>query len=132
MNARKLKSLDANVSGNQKQSKSITEVSDFFNKYGDDVVYEYLKDNPNVNFLIEDPLKVGAKEANKQNAAHRVTGRIQILPSQLQEEFYKDVVDRYDADIEYRNSTGTNDLMVTNEELEAEFKKEIEHLTGER
>ena len=130
MNAKKLKSLDANVSGNQKQSKSLVNVTDFFNKYGDNVVYEYLKDNPGVNILIQDPLNIGAKDVNKQDAAHRVTGRLQILPSTMQEEFYKDVTERYENEIEYRNSTGTNDLMVTNEELEAEFVESKTDIEG--
>jgi hypothetical protein len=127
MNARKLKSLDANVSGNQKQSKTLIDVPDFLNKYGDRVVYEYLKENPYINQLIGDPLRMGSEELEENldltNAAHKVTGRVQILPSYMQEEFNRDVIERYEAQIEYLNSTGTNDLMVTSENLEAETKE---------
>jgi len=130
MNAKKLKSLDANTSGNQKHSKSLADVDDFLNKYGDDVVFEYLKENPDINRRIGDPLNIGGKDPNKQNAAHRVTGKIQILPSRMQEEFYREVAERYRNDIEYRNSTGTNDQMVTNEELDAVFKKSTVEIEG--
>ncbi len=55
---KKLKSLDANTSSNQKQSASILDVPDFLNKYGDKVVKEYLMDNPEFNELLDDPLKL--------------------------------------------------------------------------
>ncbi len=123
MNARKLKSLDANTSGNQRQSKSLIDVPDFLNKYGDRVVFEYLKENPYVNELIGDPLKISSGELDEDvdmtNAAHKVTGRVQILPSYMQEEFNRDIIERYEAAIEYLNSTGQNDLMVTSEDLQA-------------
>lgn len=135
MNAKKLKSLDANTSGNQKQSKSLVDIPDFLNKYGDQVVYEYLQENPGLNIMIGDPLKIGnngdGEDVEKQNAAHRVTGKIQILPSEMQEEFNKDVVDRYEQLIEYLNSTGSNDLMVTSEELKAIIKKKQVTIGGQ-
>lgn len=125
MLARKLKSLDANTSGNQKQSKNLIDSPDFLNKYGDEVVYDYLKDNPDINNMIGDPLKIRGGDddnaINKQNAAHNVTGKIQVLPSEMQEAFYKEIQERYDNKIEYLNATGTNDLMVTSEPLEAVF-----------
>lgn len=127
MNAKKLKSLDANTSGNQKQSQSLIDVPDFLNKYGDKVVYEYLKENSDINNLIGDPLKIKENEddanVDMTNAAHRVTGKIQILPSYMQEEFNRDIIERYEAAIEYLDSTGQNDLMVTSENLEAEVKE---------
>ena len=123
MNAKKLKSLDANTSGNQKQSTSIIDVPDFLNKYGDAVVAEYLRENPMLNFQIDDPLKLLTDKPDIQNAAHRVTGKIQILPSEIQEAFHNDIIARYLNLIEYLNSTGTNDLMVTSEDLKAEVKR---------
>ncbi|MEO6830895.1 MAG: strawberry notch C-terminal domain-containing protein, partial [Chitinophagaceae bacterium] len=55
---KKLKSLDANTSSNQKQSASMLDVPDFLNKYGDRVVKEYLMDNLELNELLDDPLKL--------------------------------------------------------------------------
>ncbi len=42
---KKLKSLDANTTSNQKQSTNIIDTDDFINKYGDEVVIEYMQDN---------------------------------------------------------------------------------------
>jgi len=126
MTARKLKSLDANTSGNQRQSKNMVDFPDFFNKYGDEVVYEYLKENPGLNILIGDPLNIvpqgfDERQPDKQNAAHKVTGKLQVLDSSMQDEFYNDVIERYESRIEYLNSTGQNDLMVTSEDLGAKI-----------
>jgi hypothetical protein len=52
---RKLKSLDANTTSNQKQSKTLLESPDFLNKYGDHVVVDYLKENPEINAILGDP-----------------------------------------------------------------------------
>lgn len=123
MNAKKMKSLDANTSGNQRQSKNIVDIPDFLNKYGDEAVIEYLRENPDINNMIEDPCDIGSDEPKKNRAAHRVTYRMQILPSWMQDEFNKDVIDRYERKIEYLNSTGRNDLMVTSEDLAAEIKE---------
>lgn len=123
MNAKKLKSLDANTSGNQRQSKNIIDIPDFLNKYGDEAVIEYLRENPDINSMIEDPCDIGSDEPKKNRAAHRVTYRMQILPSWMQDEFNKDIIDRYERLIEYLNSTGRNDLMVTSEDLAAEIKE---------
>ena len=128
MTARKLKSLDANTSGNQRQSKNMVDFPDFFNKYGDEVVYEYLKENPGLNNLIGDPLKIVQQEpgkegqVDKQNAAHKVTGKLQVLDSAMQDEFYSDILERYENLMDYLNSTGQNDLMVTSEDLGATIK----------
>jgi len=89
---KKLKSLDANTTSNQKQSTKILDVPDFLNKYGDKVVKEYLLENPQVNDLIGDPLhlKKSGSDASSQDesrgdnesiedAAHRVSGRVAVL-----------------------------------------------------
>src|SRR6185312_7758430 len=55
---KKLKSLDANTTSNQKQSTKILDVPDFLNKYGDKIVKEYLSENPEINELLDDPLKI--------------------------------------------------------------------------
>jgi hypothetical protein len=123
MMAKKLKSLDANTSGNQKQSSSILDTPDFLNKHGDDIVIEFLKENPMINDMIGDPFRISGSNSDsdidKQNAAHKATGRIQILPSELQKLFNDEVIERYLQRIEYLDATGQNDLMVTTENLKA-------------
>lgn len=122
MLARKLKSLDANTTGNQSHSKSMMDVPDFMNKYGDEVVVEYLNENPEINDMLGDPLSLGGEDTNKENAAYRVTGKMQILPSELQERMYREIIDRYTNYIDYLNATGQNDLHVESVDLKAEVK----------
>jgi len=119
MAKKKLKSLDANVSSDQKQAGETFEASDFLNHYGDRIVVEYLKENRELNDMLLDPLKMNEmkeeefeKFQTKENAAHKVTGRVAILPTQLQEEFYSEMEHRYNDFIEYVDSVGENDLEV--------------------
>lgn len=130
MLARKLKSLDANTSGDQKHSKGIIDVPDFLNKYGDKIVKEYLEENPDINEMLGDPLALEAVEPKTENAAHRVSGSVQILNTDLQETFYNEIVERYEREIEYLNAAGANDLMVTNEDLQAVIQKSEVTITG--
>lgn len=117
---KKLKSLDANTSSNQKQSNSILDVPDFLNKYGDICVMEYLRENEEVNELLGNPLKLGTSSEAKEGAAHKVSGRVAVLSTQMQEEFYQDIKDRYDTLVEYLKQSGDYDLEVEQLDLKAE------------
>ncbi|MBL4862992.1 MAG: strawberry notch C-terminal domain-containing protein [Crocinitomicaceae bacterium] len=117
---KKLKSLDANTSSNQKQSNSILDVPDFLNKYGDKVVVEYLEESPEVNELLGDPLKLGGSKEIKEGAAHKVSGRVAVLSTKMQEDFYKDIKDRYDTLVDYLKQSGDYDLEVEQLDLKAE------------
>jgi len=129
---KKLKSLDANTTSSQKQSKELMDdrQSDFLNKYGDRIVVDFLKENPLINSQIGDPLKMnGLKEdelPNMTDAAHRVSGRVAILSVRDQEHFYSEISQRYASTIEYLIQSGEYDLEVENMNLEAEtIEKEI-------
>ena len=122
MLARKLKSLDANTTGNQSHSKNMMDIPDFLNKYGDEVVVEYLRENTDINDMLGDPLKLGEEDEAVENAAYKITGKMQILPSDLQEKAYEEIVSRYNDYIEYLNATGQNDLKVESIDLKATFK----------
>lgn len=122
MTKRKLKSLDANTTSNQKQSKEILESADFLNKYGNEIVVEYLQENPEINDMLGDPCNLNAgrdADVNKTNAAHRVTGKVAILPTELQREFYDEIIERYESHIKMLNDTDMNDLEVTAKDLQA-------------
>lgn len=125
----KLKSLDANTSSNQKQSKKILDVEDFLNKYGDIVVVEWLKENPDINKTIGDPLKLNDKDAKDvayEDAAHSVSGRVAVLETAIQDKFYKEISERYNDLIVYLKQTGEYDLEVENVNLEAKtITKEV-------
>jgi hypothetical protein len=117
---KKLKSLDANTSSNQKNSKKLLDYVDFLNKYGDKVVLEYLTENTTLNRQLGDPLKIESEEATiTEDAAHRVTGRVAILPVKDQEEFYKQIIERYTNMVELLQQTGEYDLEVETLDLKA-------------
>lgn len=125
---KKLKSLDANTTSNQKQSTKILDVPDFLNKYGDKIVKEYLLENKAVNDLLDDPLHLkdsgadsGSSNANAmEEAAHRVSGRVAVLSTQMQQDFYNEVSERYNDFVEYLKQVGEYDLEVEAMNLEAE------------
>jgi DNA modification methylase/predicted RNA methylase len=121
---KKLKSLDANTTSNQKQSTKILDVPDFLNKYGDKLVKEYLIENPEINELLNDPLKLKTtKQEDKENiedAAHKVSGRVAVLSTKMQQDFYNEISERYNDYAEYLKQIGEYDLEVEAMDLKAE------------
>lgn len=121
---KKLKSLDANTTSNQKQSTKILDVPDFLNKYGDKVVKEYLMENLEVNELLNDPLNLQGKgsesDENLEDAAHKVSGRVAVLSTQQQADFYADISERYNDYVEYLKQIGEYDLEVEALDLKTE------------
>jgi len=121
---KKLKSLDANTSSNQKQSAKMLDVPDFLNKYGDKIVTEYLSENPEINELLNDPLKLAQpdnEEGNSlENAAHKVSGRVAVLSTKMQQDFYNEISERYIDYVEYLKQAGEYDLEVEDMNLQAE------------
>jgi predicted RNA methylase len=120
---KKLKSLDANTTSNQKSSTKILDVPDFLNKYGDRIVAEYLKENPEVNKLLDDPLAIADREvdaAELEDAAHKVSGRVAVLSTTMQQDFYNEISNRYNEYVEYLKQIGEYDLEVEAMDLQAE------------
>jgi hypothetical protein len=123
---KKLKSLDANTASNQKQSSKILDVPDFLNKYGDKVVKEYLVDNPQVNELLDDPLYLmeskedGGSSIVPEEAALKVSGRVAVLSTKMQADFYNEISERYNDYVEYLKQIGEYDLEVEDMKLDAE------------
>ncbi|PZF71571.1 DNA (cytosine-5-)-methyltransferase [Taibaiella soli] len=122
---RKLKSLDANTTSNQRQSNKILSVPDFLNKYGDKLVAEYLAERPDINDLLDHPVAIKGTDKRNENdslvdAAVKVSGRVAVLSTQMQQEFYDEMSLKYDEYIEYLKQTGEYDLEVEAMNLEAE------------
>lgn len=125
---KKLKSLDANTTSNQKQSTKILDVPDFLNKYGDKIVRDYLMENKEVNELLDDPLYLtdsksdsGSQDAAvTEDAAHKVSGRVAVLSTKMQQDFYNDISERYNDYVEYLRQVGEYDLEVEAMNLETE------------
>ncbi len=125
---KKLKLLDANTTSNQKQSTKILDVPDFLNKYGDKIVKDYLMENKDVNELLDDPLHLKDSKADSgssesqtlEDAAHKVSGRVAVLSTKMQQDFYNEIAERYNDYVEYLKQTGDYDLEVEAMNLEAE------------
>lgn len=121
----KLKSLNANTTTSQDSESNDVEAPDLLNKYGSQVVVEYLRDNVKIYEKMGAPLKKGGLGGGRVQAseldeykpqeddARKVTGYVALLTTKEQEEFYDDVVRRYNELIKYLNDTGSNDLKIT-------------------
>ena len=121
----KLKSLNANTTTSQDSESNEVEAPDLLNKYGSQVVVEYLRDNPDIYDKMGRPLKKNGEKGGtvsiaeldeykpKEDDARKITGYVALLTTQEQEEFYDDVVRRYNELIKYLNDTGNNDLKIT-------------------
>ena len=121
----KLKSLNANTTTSQDNESNDVEAPDLLNKYGSQVVVEYLRDNPDIYEKMGSPLKktgqgggrVQTSELDEykpqEDDARKITGYVALLTTQEQEDFYNDVVRRYNEFIKYLNDTGNNDLKIT-------------------
>nr|UWI14053.1 MAG: ddrB-like ParB superfamily domain protein [Bacteriophage sp.] len=120
----KLKSLNANTTTSQDSESNDVEAPDLLNKYGSQVVVEYLRDNVEIYEKMGAPLKKGGLGGGRAQAseldeykpqeddARKVTGYVALLTTKEQEEFYDDVVRRYNELIKYLNDTGSNDLKI--------------------
>lgn len=124
---KKLKSLDANTASNQKQSNKLLDVPDFLNKYGDKIVKDYLMENRDVNELLDDPLHLKDAKADSshegiitEDAAHKVSGRVAVLSTDMQQSFYNEIAERYSDYVEYLKQVEEYDLEVEAMNLEAE------------
>lgn len=123
----KLKSLDANTTGNQKQSNdSVLKTDDFFNKYGDKIVADLLLQDLELNHRINDPLAVEEDPINPKRKKTRPDemaltcfGRMQVIEPELQEEYYNKVLDAYNAHIEQLKAEDKFDLEIKDADFQA-------------
>ena len=108
--SRKMKSLNANTSSNTESATSV-KTADILNKYGDQIVNQYLADNIELaRQLGVDDLISADGERVTDDIARKATGRLALQPIEVQRAFYEDVEAQYDALIEYLNKTNQNDL----------------------
>lgn len=126
----KLKSLDANTTSSQKSKFNEMQVTDFLNKYGDEVVYQYMIEHPELSEKLGDPLNMLAdngsemqvdetsKEKMKDSAA-KIARYLPFLPVKEQEEVFKEITDAYAVKIQLLNDAGENDLEITTMPLKA-------------
>lgn len=132
MMQKKLKSLDANATSNQKQSTGIIDTSDFMNKYGNKVCKEYLMENPIINAKLNDPIGLGEEDENeaKDVSIQKVTGHVPVLTCKEQDDFYTSIQDRYDKLVHSKIERGEYDLEVESMDLDARLIGDLKLLVG--
>ena len=133
----KLSSLDANTTSNQKQSTAILDTDDFLNKYGDRIVLNWLFEHMSIyNNQLGAPFGNLNKLAQEYggiehvpvpaDCAHRTSGRIAVLPTKQQEQFYDEVIEQYKDTVFLLKQSGEYDLEVgVAEKLEAETEEKM-------
>lgn len=128
----KLKSLDANTTASQKTSDDTLNSPDFFNKYGDKVAWTWIRENPAMKEKLGYPTFHKEKtdhgyrwvdNESKEGAIKQVTGRAGLLEVADQEVVYKELLEKYEYQIEYEIQRGTYDLETEFLPLDAEIKK---------
>ena len=123
---RKMKSLDANTSSNQKQNDAMLDYPDFQNKYGDLIVSNLwmpshkeecedmwlpIPKNPiSYKEIMASNNPVCANNPTILGIANRVSGRIAILPCKIQEEFYSEVFADYNVITKKEKESGFYDI----------------------
>ncbi len=123
--SKKMKSLNANTSSNTESATSV-KAADMLNKYGDQIVGQYLRDNPQL--ADELGLEIGESDDGEggEDIARKATGRLALMPVTVQEQFYADVEEQYNSLIEYLNKTNQNDLEPRTFDFDArELKAEV-------
>ena len=111
---RKMASLNANTTASKKSAVSLDNVTDFLNRYGDQVVAEYLRENTEVANLTG--LEAGA---NLDGLAAKFTGRLAILPPEQVSAIYDEIEASYREMIETLDRMGMNALEAKTLELDA-------------
>lgn len=118
--AKKMKSLNANVSSNTRAATSIKAV-DLMNKYGDNTVAQYLVDNPEMMRALKlDVTETGpGKFTNAEGVSMKATGRSALLSVTEQQQFMDAITEAYTSYIDYLDETGQNDLEPRTYDFEA-------------
>ncbi len=122
---KKLRSLDANTTSNQKQSRSIIDTPDFINSVGDEVCDSYLSEHPEIlsklNMDGGEESQEGSRDNKKVPAkyAEKVTRYVPVLQCEEQEDFYNSISEGYEQLVKDLKMRGEYNLEVENIDLDA-------------
>ncbi|MDI3512432.1 MAG: hypothetical protein PWQ61_3199, partial [Betaproteobacteria bacterium] len=127
----KMKSLNANTSSNTESATSV-KAADMLNKYGDQIVQQYLADNPELARALDlDSAEVDGEGRGEEDIARKATGRLALMPVKVQEQFYAEVEEQYQALIDYLNKTNQNDLEPRTFDFDAQETKSAVMFEGQ-
>lgn len=120
--SKKMKSLNANTSSNTESATSV-KAYDMLNKYGDQVIGEYLADNNELTSALGVEVASEGKD-QEEDLARKATGRLALMPVSTQERFYEDVEESYGTLIAYLDKTNQNELEPRTFDYDARLLKE--------
>lgn len=130
--SRKMKSLNANTTAEADSSVKI-DSDDFLNKYGDEVVAEYLQGIPELQDALDleiDTDSDGVPIAT-EDLAKKFMGRMALLPNLQQAEAYAAITPAYRALVEQLKSTGEYDLdIVVHDDWDGTMLSDLELAAG--
>ena len=135
---KKMAFLNANTTAARESNLSLTDVVDFMNPYGEQVVMDLLSDDYELDAALGHPLEQlkKAEIITPTTLIEKVTGRIPILPLADQEQLYATIENHYKSLIESQRAIGDNQLEAGRLDLDArtiaqmEFKPAIGNHPG--
>ncbi|MGK7891785.1 MAG: strawberry notch C-terminal domain-containing protein [Leptolyngbyaceae cyanobacterium] len=116
---RKMASLNANTTAARETDLSLTNVVDFMNGYGEQVVQELLTDDLELDAKLDFPMARSESDASDIALIKRVTGRIPLLPVAEQEAVYALIESEYRDLVEQQQAMGENILAADQLDLDA-------------
>lgn len=112
----KLRSLNANTSANT-DSVMTFESDALFNKYGDEVVRDIIADDPDLSKWTR--ISVERDKAPPTDLAKKFTGKLAILPNEVQDRVWEQIIENYKAKIAYLDEMGLNELRAEYKDMNA-------------
>jgi hypothetical protein len=125
---KKMAFLNANTTAARESNLSLTDVVDFMNPYGEQVVMDLLSDDYELDAALGHPLEQlkKAEIITPTTLIEKVTGRIPILPLADQEELYATIENHYKSLIESQRAIGDNQLEAGRLDLDARTIAQME------
>ncbi|MEL7359727.1 MAG: strawberry notch C-terminal domain-containing protein [Cyanobacteria bacterium J06560_6] len=123
---RKMASLNANTTAARDSEISLQNVVDFMNVYGEQVVTDLLKDDPELNAQLDYPLAQVSDNAGDIALVRKVTGRIPLLPIAEQESVYSLIESDYQGLVQRAQAMGDSNLEAGQLDLDARTVTRIE------
>ena len=120
---KKMASLNANTTANRKSAQTFENIPDFLNEYGDMAAVQVLRDNPEFNKKLGNPIK---EASDVENAMQKVTGRIPVLSVKEQEQLYALLEQEYADTIAMAEAMGGTGLEAQALPLDAKLVSSIE------
>jgi predicted RNA methylase len=117
--ARKMASLNANTTAARSGGFSLGDIPDFMNEYGDQVVAEMMKTDPELHARLDYPLEGADGAITTEDAIRRVTGRIPLLPIDEQETLYDRIERGYTEYVAAQEAMGESILEASTLNLDA-------------